>query len=486
MELNRKITVLIVLVVVTLLVIYAWRGPQQEEQEEKEQEQPQEMKIRRAAVSGTFYPSSPGELKALITSYIDQAPYLNLPEIHGIVCPHAGYIYSGPVAGYSYKQLSDQYDTVIIMGPSHYVWFKGASIPDCTHYETPLGLVRISEKVNELKNPIFVTVAEAHTKEHCIEVQLPFLQSVLTDFEVIPLVLGDVNPEELASALEPYIDERTLVIASSDLSHYYPYEKAVTRDQNCTEAVPGLDFEKIQSCEACGIRAVLTLMHLAREQGWQGKLLDYRNSGDTAGGKDRVVGYMAAAYYGSEEYLNEEEQEFLLHLARQTLEKYLTDGTLPEVDESQVPEKLKQERACFVTLNKKGMLRGCIGNLTPEKELYKSVIENAVNAAVRDPRFNPVVDEELPYISLEISVLSLPQEISYTDSHDLISKIKGKGVTIAAGFNRATFLPQVWEQLPDPEEFLSHLCMKAGLPSDFWKGNALKIEVYTAQVFGEE
>ena len=480
---NAQKGIVLVVIVILLVAVYFWSRPQQEQEQLTNEE---EMNIRRASVAGRFYPSSPEELKASINAYLDQAPYLDLPEIHGLVCPHAGYIYSGLTAGHSYKQLNDEYDTVILIGPTHYVRFSGASIPDCTHYETPLGLVQVSEKVNNLKEgPVFTTVPEAHTQEHCLEVQLPFLQSVLTEFEIIPVVLGDVDPANVASALSPYIDERTLVVASSDLSHYHTYEKACNVDKVCTEAVPNLDFEKVQSCEACGIRAIITLMYLAEEKGWQGKLLDYRNSGDTAGGKDRVVGYMAAAFYGNKDYINEEEQQFLLALARQTLEQYLQDGTLPEVDESELSEKLKEERACFVTLNKHGMLRGCIGNLTPENQLYKTIIENAVNAAVRDPRFRPVTYEELSEIDIEISVLTIPERVSYADSEDLLKKIKGKGVTISAGFNRATYLPQVWEQLPDPEEFISHLCNKAGLSADFWKKGTLEVYVYTAQVFGE-
>ncbi len=466
-------------IVMLVVVVYFWP-------EEKEKEEP-EKRVRTPAVQGQFYPSSPDELKSLVQTYLDDAPYLALPDVHGLICPHAGYIYSGPTAGHSYKQLSDIYDTVILLGPSHYVWFKGASIPEYTHYETPLGLVKISEKVYDLKKePIFTTVPEAHTKEHCLEVQIPFLQCVLTDFEIIPVVLGDVDCEAVASALSPLIDEKTLVVASSDLSHYYPYEKACNVDTICTESVPALDFETVLSCEACGIKAIMTLMRIAEQKGWEGILLDYKNSGDTAGGKDKVVGYMSVAFYGNQSYLTEEEQCTLLDLARKTLEQYLQDGTYPEVDESQIPEKLKEKMACFVTLTKRGVLRGCIGTLTPEDLLYRSVMENAVNAALQDPRFPPVTHEELSEITIEISVLTEPEKITYESTGDLLQKIEGKGVIITAGFRRATYLPQVWEQLPDPEEFISYLCRKAGLSLTFWKEGTLDVYVYTAQVFGEE
>jgi AmmeMemoRadiSam system protein A len=297
-------------------------------------------------------------------------------------------------------------------------------------------------------------------------------------------VLGNCNPETVAGALVPYIDDHTLVIASSDLSHYYPYEKACTVDRICTEAVPGLDFEKIRLCEACGLRAMETLMYIAEQKGWNGTLLDYTNSGETAGGKDSVVGYMSVAFFTDNDFLDSQEQDFLLNLARQTLVQYLQDGTVPEVDETGLSERLKEKRACFVTLNKYGMLRGCIGNLTPETQLYKAVIENAVNAAVRDPRFVPVTYEELSEITIEISVLTVPEKMQYDNSEDLLTKIQGKGVMIFAGAQRATYLPQVWEQLPDPEEFISNLCSKAGLPSTFWKEGTLDVYVYTAQVFG--
>lgn len=485
---TKIVSAVLVIVVVAAAVYYLWPESEQVQEMSKDQESQKEVTIRKAAVAGRFYPSSPDELEAFIHSYLDQAPYLDLPDIHGMVCPHAGYIYSGPTAGYSYKQLNNQYDTVIILGPSHYVRFSGASIPECTHYETPLGLVKVSEKVLTLKKePVFTTVPGAHTQEHCLEVQLPFLQSVLTDFEIIPIVLGSVSPEAVASVLLPYIDEKTLVIASSDLSHYYPYETACNLDRVCTEAVPALDFDKVLSCEACGIRAIQTLMYIAEKKGWQGTFLDYRNSGDTAGGKDQVVGYMAVAFYGNDKksYINEEDQQYLLNLARKTLEQYLKDGTVPEVDESQLSDNLKEKRACFVTLNKNSMLRGCIGSLTPEHKLYESVIENAVNAALKDPRFPPVTYEELELITIEISVLTLPEQIMYTGPQDLLTKIQGKGVIISSGFHRATFLPQVWEQLPDPEEFISHLCNKAGLSSRYWEEGTLEVYVYTAQVFSE-
>ena len=466
--------------------VFLGHGPESPESTQA----PREVIIRRSVVAGQFYPGSSEELAQMIAHYLDEAPSLDRPHVRGLVCPHAGYVYSGPVAAYGYKQLSDRYDTVILMGPSHYMAFEGASIPEYTHYETPLGLVPVSGKAALLREQApFTSVEGAHTREHSLEVQLPFLQTVLTDFEIIPIVLGVVDPRQVASALLPFIDENTLLIASSDLSHYHPYEEACALDLTCTQAVPCLDFEAVRRCEACGLSAVLTLMYVAEKMGWEGELLNYRNSGDTAGDKDRVVGYMAVAFYGTDPSdtasLNEEDQAYLLHLARETLELYLEEGKIPEIDESELSEILKEERGCFVTLNKGGMLRGCIGNLTAQDALYQGVIENAINAAVRDPRFPPVTLDELEDIEIEISVLTPPTEITYGTTEELIEKIRGKGVIIQSGFSRATFLPQVWEQLPRPEEFLSHLCLKAGLPSSCWREGSITVSVYTAQVFSD-
>ncbi|MGD2248556.1 MAG: AmmeMemoRadiSam system protein B [Candidatus Methanofastidiosia archaeon] len=485
----KKLGIAILIIVVVgagIVVFWPERVPEERLPDVPEEEKLEEKIIRKAAVAGRFYPGSSDELKTVVEQYLNQAPYLNLPPVQGLVCPHAGYMYSGPVAAYSYKQLDNVYDTIILLGPSHYVPVPGASIPECTHYQTPLGLVKVSPLAKTLKKEsLFTTVPAAHIQEHCLEVQLPFLQMVLTDFEIVPIIIGDADPQELALLLSPYIDDSTLVIASSDLSHYHSYEKACTLDKICTDAVPELDFEKIELCEACGIKALQTLMYIAENKDWQGELLDYRNSGDTSQRKDQVVGYMAAAFYGGD-YVNEEDQHFLLELARKTLEQYLQNGTFLQVDESKLSDTLKEERACFVTLNKNGMLRGCIGSLTPEHPLYQGVMQNAVYAALQDPRFPPVQYQELSEITIEISVLTVPKQITYSSQAELLQKIERKGVIISEGAHRATYLPQVWDQLPDPEEFISNLCRKAGLSPDYWKEGTLEVYVYTAHAFEEE
>lgn len=442
-----------------------------------------ELKIREPAVAGKFYPAEKSALEKMINSYLEEVEPRGL-EVRGLVVPHAGYVFSGPVAAHAFKELEGkEYKTVIVLGPTHYVRFNGASIPNVTHYKTPLGLVEISPKAKELmKEKIIVSLSGAHEKEHSVEVEIPFLQHVLKKFELIPIVTGNVEPKELAEVLDKYVDSETLVVASSDLSHYHPYEVAVNLDKPCVNSIAGLKIEEAKNCEACGKIPILTLMYLAKKRGWVGKVLDYRNSGDTAGDKSRVVGYAAIAFY---EGLNESEKEFLLNLARRTLESYLTNKTKPVVDEESLSQSLKKVQGCFVTLKKHGRLRGCIGHILPQEELYKCVMDNAISAALNDPRFSPVEPEELKNIKIEISVLTVPELLVYSSPEDLLNKLKPNvdGVVIRYGWRESTYLPQVWEQLPDKKQFLSSLCLKQGSPPECWKD--AEIYTYHATVFSE-
>ncbi|MEM2955038.1 MAG: AmmeMemoRadiSam system protein A [Candidatus Nanoarchaeia archaeon] len=287
--------------------------------------------------------------------------------------------------------------------------------------------------------------------------------------------------------LSKYIDENTLIIASSDLSHYYPYEEARSLDAFCINSIPSLDFENMKYCEACGKIPILTLMHLAKKFGWEGKLVDYKNSGDITGEKTRVVGYASIVFY-EKGYYSDEERRFLIKLARQVLEKYLLEKTVIQIKENEITPKMKEVRGCFVTLKKFGNLRGCIGHILPQEELYKCVIDNAINAAVNDIRFKPVTYDELKDIKIEISVLTVPKQLSFSSSEELLNKLRPNldGVVIRYQGRTSTYLPQVWEMIPDKQEFLSELCLKQGSPPDCWKRPGVVIEVYQAEVWEEE
>lgn len=482
------------------------------------------LKAREAAVAGLFYPKSPNALLNIIDEYLKAAPDLKLTDLRALVSPHAGYIYSGPVAAYGYKQLMGKdFKTVIILAPSHYAWFRGVSVCMADVYRTPLGDVPISVKVKELaKKSPFIPESPArvqrpgwayessrsmpdfqkdtpHTWEHSDEVQVPFLQRVLKNFELIPLIVGEVDPKEAAETLNPFIDEKTLIIASSDLSHYLPYDSAKAVDSKCIKTICSMDLKKIESEEACGRTPIAILMHLAAIRGWKPQLLDYRNSGDTAGDKRAVVGYASIAFTGnggktdsqkkSAEKSNytDEQKRFLLNLARQTVRAASQGKPLPEVDEKSLAPELKEKKACFVTLTKNGQLRGCIGHIYPTEPLYKAVIENAQAAAIYDTRFEPVRPAEVDQIEIEISILTEPQLLAYDTVDDLLKKLRPgiDGVILNLDGRRSTFLPQVWEQLPDKVDFLNHLSMKAGMPADAWRKPSTKVFTYQVEKFKE-
>ena len=451
--------------------------------------------IRPPAVAGRFYQNDPEELRKTVRTLLRDASGVDIQgTIRGLVSPHAGYIYSGIVAAAGYRLIAPSTRTVILIGPSHRFPLKGASIPSVTAYQTPLGDVRLAQLAFKLRKlPIFEFVPEAHKMEHSLEVQLPFLQVMLKDFEIVPILINSGDPKALASALAPHIDNNTLIVASTDLSHYYPYERAVSMDRICTSAITGAEFSRMPLCEACGKQAVMTLMHIAEIKNWDAKLIDYKNSGDTAGGKDNVVGYASIAFVDRKERskkmkesLSDQDKKALLRLARSAIEAKLVDGV--KVERPGPSPILKEDRGCFVTLHKYGQLRGCIGTIEPTCSLVECVEKNAQNAAFKDPRFPRLSAEELSDIDIEVSVLSVPERLDFKDGDDLKRQLLPNvhGVILSRGMHSSTFLPQVWEQLPDKEQFLEYLCVKGGMPATAWKDPATNVEVYQADVFGEK
>ena len=257
-------------------------------------------RLRPAAVSGLFYPDSPRELKSMVHRYLDEgdAAEVLTGGSRALIAPHAGYVYSGPVAGSSFRQLlSDgpEVERVVLLGPSHRYYFHGLALPEADAFETPLGKVRIDAELCEriLDLPSVQISAPAHAQEHSLEVELPFLQEILGDFGLLPLVVGTASADAVAEVLERvWTDPETLVVISSDLSHFLTYDEAVRVDGDTARRVLELRSD-LTGDRACGAIPINGLMLAARRRGLKGKLLDLRNSGDTAGGRDSVVGYGA-------------------------------------------------------------------------------------------------------------------------------------------------------------------------------------------------
>lgn len=485
-------------------------------------------RVREPAVAGLFYPADAKRLSATLDRLLAGAETQSLGKLRALICPHAGYEYSGPTAAFSYKQLAGgDVRTILLMAPSHYALFDGVSVLDADAYKTPLGLVPVSPKSAELANvkpfrleprggvrrPPWAGQSPKkpgpreedtpETWEHSGEVQVPFLQKTLTNFSLVSLVFGQVDPKAVAERLANHLDEQTVLIASSDLSHYHPYDEARALDTGCVKAICDLDLARLKNAEACGIGPIQTLVHLAKMKGWQTKLLDYRNSGDTAGDKSGVVGYAAIAFFEPnggaqgeamatgvsppQAAFNDAERKQLLALARRALEASVKTGKLPEPDIRNFPPSFVLPRGSFVTLTKHGQLRGCIGNITPRLPLYQAIMENARAAALNDYRFEPVKPAELGELEIEISVLTEPKSLAFASAEDLLAKLRPNvdGVILKLGFQSATFLPQVWEKIPDKVAFLDQLALKAGASRGAWREAGTKVEVYQVEAFEE-
>ena len=427
---------------------------------------------RAAAVAGTFYPGEQTTLARELLGMLDEtrdAPLLpGFPK--ALIVPHAGYIYSGHVAAHAYALLRPAMGVVkrvVLLGPCHRVAVHGLALPEATAFETPLGRVEIDEAaVAELKGLPQVSVnAATHAHEHSLEVQVPFLQQVLKGFKLVPLVVGQATREQVAGVLDRlWGGPETLIVISSDLSHYHPYETARAIDRKTVQGIMGFRTD-IDHAQACGATPMTGFLETAKRRGMTPELLDARNSGDTAGGRDRVVGYASFAFWDQRAGYEEEHGRTLLGLARTSVASALKLASGPTIPDA---PWLKERRATFVTLLQEAKLRGCIGSLQPTRALGDDVVANAAAAALADRRFSPLGRDDLDRVEMEVSLLSVPTAVLFGDDRELVATLRPgvDGVILASGDRRGTYLPQVWEQLPDPREFLASLMQKAGIPAD--------------------
>lgn len=452
---------------------------------------------RPAAVAGMFYPASASELTRQVDDLLAaSAARERAPAPKALIAPHAGYVYSGPIAASAYAQIRSQRGRirrVVLLGPVHRVPVRGLALPGTDRFATPLGTVEVdAQAVAALRDlPQVVESPPAHAAEHSLEVHLPFLQRLLGEFSLVPLAVGDATAEEVAAVLgRLWGGEETLIVVSSDLSHYLPYDTARHVDQDTVEHLLSLDVE-LDHERACGATPINGLLLAARRQGLQAELLDLRNSGDTAGDRRRVVGYAAIALRppapaealagaGVDEAADR--GRVLLAHARSAIAEALRLAAHP------APERafLQRPGATFVTLRSCGGLRGCIGSLQARRPLGADVRANAVAAAFDDPRFAPLRASEYGEIDVEVSLLSAALPLPAASEYDLHTQLRAgvDGLILELGGRHSTFLPQVWEMLPGAREFVDELKRKAGLPRDFWS-DELRFSRYTVEKFAE-
>ena len=455
-------------------------------------------KVRPAAFADRFYPAEEKELYGMVEALLHKRQPLGLPDCRSVLVPHAGYVYSGEVAAAGFREVG-RFNRVFIMAANHNgeAKFSGVSIPDATHYAIPGHEIPLAAAADELLNdPLFISEPLAHTM-HMIEIELPFLQALQQKgkepgFAIVPLILGRLDREEighLAAVLDSYDDGQTLFVFSADLSHFYPASKARSLDAQTIQAVMSMDDQALDNATTDGNHVLLTMLELAEINGWEPTMLQYKNSGDVSGDLTRVVGYAAIAFHKPIE-LSTAEQDELLRLARSAIAEHLTKDKSPGIgnDAGLLHPILQVPRGVFVTLKKNGRLRGCIGSLLPGDSLITEVQDCAIKAATLDRRFTPVTREELDELTLSISVLSYPRQVKVAGPKEYPQVIRpGRdGIILLHQGRSSTYLPQVWNDLPEPVAFLSRLCEKQGATADCWQDAETKIYRYEAFEFGEK
>jgi AmmeMemoRadiSam system protein B/AmmeMemoRadiSam system protein A len=468
-----------------------------------------------STLAGRWYPADANTLRKEVSQLFQNTEVKSANDIIALILPHAGYQYSGRTAAMGLASLGRQYKRIIVIGPSHYTPMEDIlSVPRETVYRTPLGDVTIDvEFINKLlAYPQFQTVSRANQLEHSTQIQVPLLQFTQKDFKLVPIVAGQCSMQTIskaASILNSLTDADTLVIASSDFVHYGPNYGYVPFKENVPQEIKNLDMGAYKYIEQldndgfveyrnktgatiCGNVPIAILLSML-DKSSQAQLINYTTSGQLTGDFTNSVSYFAVSFSGrwskiapvkqesNASGLTEEDKKQLLDFARKSIVYFLDKQQPLDVSDANLSERLKVARAAFVTLNKNHQLRGCIGDIFPRQPLYKSVISNAVNAAVSDPRFYPVSKDELKDITIEISALTPPKPVgSYQDI-----RIGTDGVVLKKDGYSAVFLPQVApEQNWSRDEMLTHLSLKAGLPADAWKQGASFL-VFQAEVFGE-
>lgn len=485
---------------------------------------------RQTAVAGQFYPADEDRLREQVRRYTDRLPQFPERRPLALIAPHAGYQYSGPTTGVAFAEIRNHrqtYRRVVVMAPSHRTAFRGVSTGDYASYNTPLGSLAVDRdacaRLAEASEWISQRT-DAHEAEHALEVELPFVAELLPDAELVPLICGDVPGEDLSALADVLARElaspETLWVVSTDFTHfgqafgYVPFQGDVARkleelDRGALEWICRRDSQQFLAyvdetgATICG-RIPLALLlevvnHVAADASCE--LLDYTNIGKMTGDYSHSVSYASLAFYaegptpqtesgfdvarqpGQDETdmrLPEDERIFLLGLARKTIEARLNGENL-SVDREVIPENLRSNGACFVTLHLNGRLRGCIGALEATEPLWENVIHNARNAAFQDPRFPALRSSELDEVDIEISVLTPARTIRSVKEFE----VGRHGIILEKGTYRSVFLPQVApEQGWDRETTLTYLALKAGLPENGWRHGAT-LKVFEAIVFGE-
>ena len=430
-------------------------------------------KIKEPSISNSFYPANPDTLRDLIDNFSQNAKKPYPVSSRAVIVPHAGLIYSGLLAYEGINQLDKDVKNIFIIAPSHRSAFEGLALSSFDEWKTPLATTAINHEICD--EIIEISTAkyndDALDREHSIEIELPIIQYLFKDVKIIPILVGHCGYMAIEKIIEKYYpDKNNAFVISSDLSHFLTNQKAIELDNKTAQMIESGNYDGFQSSQACGAIGIIGLIEFANQKKYSLIRIDMLNSSSTTRDESRVVGYGTWFLYEGEknEFIKKYYSNFVLKLARESIRVVLEDGRRP----LDYPHVFDEAGACFVTLKKDGNLRGCIGSILAYRTLIQDLIQNAKNAAFRDPRFSPVAEHELNEIKIDVSLLSIPKKIEFTDEADLLNKIQENkdGIVIQDRSYRAVYLPSVWEEIPDKNMFLKSLKVKAGLkPEHFSK-----------------
>lgn len=494
--------------------------------------------IRPSAIAGHFYSANPVELAKGVEGFLKldeedavttiSASQDSLPSDKPwpkiLIAPHAGHVFSGALAGEAYqlwKPARGIIRKIVMLGPCHRVGIQGIAATSASHWQTPLGKVTIDEELRAkaLSLKFVQSHDQAHEQEHCLEVHLPFLQSLFGDgFSYAPFAVGWCEIAQVSQLIEAlWGGDETGIVISTDLSHFHNYGTAQALDNKTANDIENFAWTELSHDQACGRTPLSGLLNLGIKRDLTLARVGLCNSGDTAGDKQRVVGYGAWAVWPGREDgvaagvtlvedhppvrakdvmisrlaskeaqqktegkamndMDSDDQTLvarygkeLLRIARQAVEAAARQGQQLAV-QGQLPAELSAKRAVFITIEKQGALRGCIGSLRAHRSLVDDVLANSYAAALKDHRFPPLTAEELPQIGVSISLLETPQPMQFRDEADFMAQVRPMidGLIIADQGKSATYLPSVWEQITDKAQFLASLKQKAGLPPNHW------------------
>lgn len=427
-------------------------------------------KIRPTAAAGKFYTDNKQELASQLDYFEENNVHDYDYKTRAVIVPHAGYIYSGQLASNGFQYLDKNVKNVFIIAPPHYVGVKDIALSGFDLWSTPLGEIEVNKEINEELAEIFDCEIndEAFAEEHSAEVQVPFIQKLLPHVKIIPILASNIEKVERIIAYY-WDDPKNVFVISSDLSHFHNSVDARKIDNVTAEMIETKNVEKFASEQACGAVGICALVNFCRIQNYSLIRVGLVNSGDITGDSSRVVGYGSWILYEGEK--NEFIKKYFSDFVINTCKKSILAGLNKEAPLCEkTPAVFNQLGACFVTLEKHDNLRGCIGSIIAYSSLMNDLIKNSQNSAFSDPRFQPLRREEFDELSINVSLLSDPEEMHFENEADLLTQIRPfvDGIIIKERGYQAVYLPSVWEQLPDKTLFLNSLKVKAGLSENYF------------------